>query len=77
MDQFKLLAVTVLYSSLRVRFNQNRPNHKDIETFLKSHRFLTAQCNVQYVCNQRTIRLSSILWGEGYSRHRHSICSRL
>jgi len=28
MDQFKLLAVTLLYSSLRVLYNQNK--HKDL-----------------------------------------------
>jgi len=29
MDQFKLIAVTLLYSSLRVFYNQNK--HKDIQ----------------------------------------------
>jgi len=32
MDQFNLLAVTLLYSSLRVLYNQNK--HKDIKITL-------------------------------------------
>jgi len=38
MDQFKLLAVTLLYSSLRVLYNRNKHkdrNIKSLVTFLK------------------------------------------
>ena len=48
MDQFKLLAVTLLYSSLRVLYNQNK--HKDIKIkthFLEVTYVLTAQDNIR------------------------------
>jgi len=50
MDQFKALSVTLLYSSLRVLYDQNKHKHikiKNLVTFLKEHTFLSAQGNAQ------------------------------